>query len=240
MMNQTLHDYRRHFFASLVGLPLAVGILITIPLLSAVSYQMPQIAPIMVLDFIEMPKKKAAVVKKPVVPQPKPSEKPEPPPPKSKRPRVTPKKPLKVKEKIVPKIPDQPSLKASLKKRPEKVVEEKDLKEEAVAPEVSAVTPEPVVPVPIFKLSSMPRFLHREAPVFPEKMKKLGRSATVKLQALIDKDGNVRKVIVETSAGPEFDKAAVTALKNSSFLPGMQEGKPVAVMLRLPVRFRLL
>lgn len=239
MMNQTLHDYRRHFLASLVGLPLTVGILITIPLLSKVSYHMPQIAPIMVVDLIEMPKKKAAVVKKTVVPQPKPSEKPEPPPSKSKRPRVTPKKPLKVKEKIVPKIPDQPSLKASLKKRPEKVVEEKDLKEEAVVPEVSAVTPEPV-PVPIFKLSSMPRFLHREAPVFPEKMKKLGRSATVKLQALIDKHGNVRKVIVEKSAGPEFDKAAVTALKNSSFFPGMQEGKPVAVILRLPVRFRLL
>lgn len=239
MMNQIRHDYRRYFFASLVGLPLTVGILIMIPLLSAVSCNMPPIAPIMVVDLIEMPKKKAAVAKKPVMPQHKPFEKPESPSSKKKPPRVTPKKSPMVREKRVPKILDQPSLKESLKKRPEMVVEEKDLKEAAVVPEVSADPPEPV-PVPIFKLSSMPRFLHREAPVFPEKMKKLGRSATVKLKALIDKHGNVRKVVVEKSAGPEFDKAAVTALKKSSFFPGMQQGKPVAVMLRLPVRFRLL
>jgi len=94
-------------------------------------------------------------------------------------------------------------------------------------------------PVPIFRLTQAPRFLHRADPVYPEAMRTQGISGMVKLEALIDKEGRVRKVSILKSAGKAFDEAARRAILASSFYPAEVENKPVAVLLRLPVRFEL-
>ena len=94
-------------------------------------------------------------------------------------------------------------------------------------------------PVPIFQVTQAPRFLHREAPIYPEVMRAQGISGVVKVEALIDNEGRVRQVSVLKSAGEYFDEAARRAVLSSSFYPAEIEGKPVAVLLRLPVKFGL-
>jgi len=94
-------------------------------------------------------------------------------------------------------------------------------------------------PVPIFEVSSLPRFVHRETPVYPSAMKQQGKEGTVKIEALVDALGKVRSVTVIQSAGELFDQAAIAAIQSSTFIPANTNGKPVPVLLRLPVRFRL-
>ena len=66
-----------------------------------------------------------------------------------------------------------------------------------------------------------------------------GKEGKVKLEVLIDDKGKIRKVTVIKSAGEAFDQAAITAISNSSFTPGNVDGKPVTVLLRVPVNFSL-
>jgi len=95
-------------------------------------------------------------------------------------------------------------------------------------------------PVPIFQLTQMPSFLHRTQPVFPESMRADGVGAVVKLEALIDKEGKVRRVDVIKSAGVYFDQAAKSAILSSRFYPARVNNEAVAVVLRIPVKFELL
>ena len=96
------------------------------------------------------------------------------------------------------------------------------------------------VPVPIFRLTEMPRFVHRETPVYPDSMRSLGKAGIVQLEALIDHTGRVRNVTIVESAGEAFDQAARAAIMRSTFTPGKVDDRPVTVLLRLPVKFRLL
>lgn len=106
------------------------------------------------------------------------------------------------------------------------------------APQKSAQE-QPSITAPLFKLTSLPRFSHKVQPEYPPAMRALGREATVKLEVLIDRKGRVRKVTVLKSAGKAFDEAASKALLSSNFVPGNIEGIPVAVRMRIPVRFSL-
>ena len=94
------------------------------------------------------------------------------------------------------------------------------------------------VPTPIYQLTSMPRFAHKVEPQYPGAMRALGRESLVKLEVLIDANGKVRKVKVIGSGGDAFDNAARSALLASAFIPGNVEGKPVAVLMRIPIAFR--
>lgn len=95
-------------------------------------------------------------------------------------------------------------------------------------------------PVPFFTLTQAPQFLHKEEPVYPEVMRSRSVAGVVKLEALIDKNGLVRKVSIIKSAGEHFDHAAKQAMIKSTFIPAEVDGKPVAVLLRVPVKFKLL
>lgn len=96
------------------------------------------------------------------------------------------------------------------------------------------------VPVPLFKLTEMPRFLHKEPLVYPEEMRSLGNAGVVKLAVLIDKYGVVRKVTVIASAGDDFDRQAKLALLASTFIAAKIKDKPVAATLKLAVKFNLI
>jgi len=163
------------------------------------------------------------------------------PPPKKIIPKKTPpiKKPVlkkkRLKKVVKKKIPLKPTPPKPVEKPQPQVVE-------AVSKAVTAPEPqvEPLLtPVPIFKLTELPHFLHREAPVYPEAMRAAGRSGVVKLEALIDKQGKVRRVTIITSAGAAFDRAAKAAILASTFSAAKIDKKVVAVRLRLPVRFSL-
>ncbi len=97
----------------------------------------------------------------------------------------------------------------------------------------------PLQPVPTYQLTGLPQFIHKESPVYPPHLRRLGREATVKLELLIDREGKVRDIRVLKSAGAGFDRAAIEAIRASSFTPGNVNGTPVPVLMRVPVRFRL-
>jgi len=76
-------------------------------------------------------------------------------------------------------------------------------------------------------------------PAYPEEARKLGRQSRVLLEAYIDQEGRVQKIVVLKSGGDKFDQAAVNALKKSMFKPAQMMGKPVAVKIRVPYVFDL-
>ena len=164
----------------------------------------------------------------------KPTAKKAPPPPKSE---ISPQAKERIKE-----IPPEPVVHEPVEKVVEKIVEtDEPLPAEPTPPMLVEPTEDALPnPVPIFQLTQAPRFLHQETPVYPEIMRTQGISGIVKLEALIDKEGRVRKVNILTSAGKHFDEAARQAILASSFYPAEVENSPVAVLLRLPVKFDLL
>jgi len=148
--------------------------------------------------------------------------------------KVKPQPKKKVKPKVKKKIIKQPEL--TIKEpieTPKEVVEDTP---EVVEEVVEEVLP---TPVPIFEVSALPRFVHRSNPVYPPSMKRQGKEGVVMIEALVDATGKVRKVDVVESAGELFDQAAIAAIQGSTFIPANTNGKPVPVLLRVPIRFRL-
>jgi len=227
----------------------AIGSLINISLFLALPQlgrtEPPAPPPVITLDFVQW---------QPPVKQQKPKAKPKPKPKKVVKKKPKPKQQLKKPEpKPIEKPKPKPVEKPVLTEEPQtepiketvKPVEPEPIEEIPVEPEVLPSNddlPEEEAlpdPTPIFQLTSMPRMIHSEAPVFPPLMRAQGKEGKVKLELLIDAKGNIRKITVLKSAGEAFDQAAIKAISNSSFSPGNIDGKPVAVLLRMPVRFTL-
>jgi len=51
--------------------------------------------------------------------------------------------------------------------------------------------------------------------------------------------GEIEKVKIEKSDNNIFDKAAITAVKNTKFNPGIKDKKPVASWITIPINFKL-
>ncbi len=168
----------------------------------------------------EQPKPKLKPKKKKIKPLPKPKPKPIPRPVLSE---------TVVPEKIKSKPIEPPTIKPELKEPTLTPV-----KETADTNDVELPTP-----IPIFKLTSLPRMIHRQRPTYPPSMRQQGKEATVKLEVLLDIKGVVRTVTIKKSGGELFDQAAIEAIKSSTFMPANINGKPVAVLMKIPVKFRL-
>ncbi|HUU44723.1 MAG TPA: energy transducer TonB, partial [Acidobacteriota bacterium] len=78
-------------------------------------------------------------------------------------------------------------------------------------------------------------------PTYPEMARLTSREATVLVSALIDSRGTVREVVITRSSGSNvgFDDAARAAAYATRYKPAIQNGRPVAVWVTYPVRFRL-
>lgn len=232
-MTRTL-EYPYWYLAILLGSFLNVAVFMLLP---SLGYNKPTIdVPVVVVDFMEWrePLPKPIVKPKPVKPIEKPKPKPKIKPvikPKVAKPQMV-KNEVKLSDMLVPKQVVSTPVVHEETPEPDPVIESPTV---TVQPETQENLP---TPVPIFKLTSMPRFVHR-AQIYPTTMQAMGKEAVVKLEALIDKHGKVRQVRVIKSAGEVFDQAAIESLKASSFIPGNVEGKPVAVLMRIPVKFQL-
>ncbi len=62
---------------------------------------------------------------------------------------------------------------------------------------------------------------------------------TVFLELWIDKEGNVRNVVLIKSLHPIYDKVAVEGAKKLKFSPAIQRDEPVDVRYSFPVKFEL-
>jgi len=76
-------------------------------------------------------------------------------------------------------------------------------------------------------------------PEYPENERKAGHEGTVVLNLIVGTDGVTRNITVFRSLSPEFDAAAVEAVKNWKFSPATRNGKPVSAKTVVQVTFRL-
>lgn len=222
--------------ALVIGILITLGLLLSINLLVNYRAAATEQPPLLVVDLMAWP---TPVKQEKPLPAPKPDRPPAPKKTISKKPPrpPTPERTMVAEQQVGETESAHPTEEADVNIE----MSAEEIPEQAKAP-TSSKTAEDILPVPIpfFQLTQAPRFLHRENPVYPETMRAQGISGVVKLEALIDKNGRVRKVEILESAGRLFDEAAKQAMMKSTFYPAQVDGEAVAVLLRLPVKFRLL
>lgn len=74
---------------------------------------------------------------------------------------------------------------------------------------------------------------------YPEIAVKAGIQGKVFVETVIGKDGNPEEINVLKGIGAGCDESAVEAIRKTKFLPGKQRGKPVRVILVIPISFVL-
>ena len=83
---------------------------------------------------------------------------------------------------------------------------------------------------------NLSRYIFRN---YPPLAKRSGVSGTVILQFICSKEGiptNI-KIVKEKPKSMGFGEVAIKALEQTMFSPGMQRDKPVAVRMKLPIKF---
>ena len=75
--------------------------------------------------------------------------------------------------------------------------------------------------------------------VYPELPRRAGVQGTVTVQFVVDESGRVSEARAVRSPNDNLSQAAIKAVVESEFKPGMQRGRPVKVRYTLPVRFVL-
>lgn len=79
----------------------------------------------------------------------------------------------------------------------------------------------------------------RQRIVYPTLANKQGIEGIVYLELYIDKTGVIKKIKVLKDPGYGFAQAAINALEGIKCQPALQNGVPVAVKFRYPVKFQL-
>jgi protein TonB len=62
--------------------------------------------------------------------------------------------------------------------------------------------------------------------------------ATVNVLFVVDEGGRVENPIVQNSSDPQFEAAALAAIRQWKFEPGKRGGKPVRFRMRQPFTFK--
>ena len=105
-------------------------------------------------------------------------------------------------------------------------------------------------PQDVYKsVEQMPQFPGGEAAMmkylsqniqYPPSAAKNNVEGRVILQFVVEKDGQIGEVKIVRSVDPELDAEAVRVIKTMpNFIPGRQDGKPVAVWYTIPISFKL-
>ena len=74
---------------------------------------------------------------------------------------------------------------------------------------------------------------------YPDFAVRVGLEGKVIVRAYVDKNGNVYQVKILKGIGGGCDEAAAEAVMNTRFSPGEQRGKPVKVIVSVPISFKL-
>jgi TonB family protein len=84
-----------------------------------------------------------------------------------------------------------------------------------------------------------PHATYAPEPEYPKKESKARHRGTVLLELVVDRDGLPRNVEVSRPLSPDFDEAAINAVKTWRFTPATQDSKPIATRIKVEVSFRL-
>jgi TonB family protein len=92
---------------------------------------------------------------------------------------------------------------------------------------------------PLYSVTRMPSFRVQVKPEYPVEARRLGIEGVVVLEVAISREGKVLEAKIIEDPGFGLGEAARTAIMQSEFEPALQDSTPVAVRVRIPVRFRL-
>ncbi len=113
-------------------------------------------------------------------------------------------------------------------------------------PESPFLTPPPsgaADTFPFYAVEVKPQVLHQVKPRYPELARRMGLEGKVVVKALVGEDGRViaAEVVTGQPRGVEeiLGPAAVEAVLQFRFSPGMQRDRPVRVWVHVPVVFKL-
>ncbi len=160
------------------------------------------------------------------------------------------------KQELTPPPPPRPPVPIEVPN--DQIIEDVELNLDAtldISEQISNIPPPPPAPAPaeadeeedeeIFVIvEQMPEIIGGTQAIYkylnyPEMARKAGVEGLVVVQVIVEADGRPTDPQVVRSPGPILDEAAVAAVMQVRFKPGMQRGKPVRVRYALPVRFRL-
>jgi protein TonB len=94
-------------------------------------------------------------------------------------------------------------------------------------------------PAEDLKADKYPEVIKQVNPKYPEKATQEGIEGTVWTKMWIDEAGNVVEVKIAKTERAELNEAAIDAGKQWKFKPALIDGKPVAVWITVPFRFKL-
>lgn len=89
------------------------------------------------------------------------------------------------------------------------------------------------------EVTTKARLLKRPFPETPERARQAGGSGRVVVLGVLDKDGEVRHLMVIESSGNELTKASLEAARGIKFTPAVKDGRPVATLLQVEYNFNV-
>jgi TonB family protein len=84
-----------------------------------------------------------------------------------------------------------------------------------------------------------PKLVSAPDPVYPEPLRNARTQGTSVLYMVVDEHGDPALVSLFKSSDPAFDDSSIVAIGHWKFKPATLGGKPVAVMIRVEVNFRI-
>lgn len=93
--------------------------------------------------------------------------------------------------------------------------------------------------IDVSKLDRLPQITNTVAPKYPVEMREAGIRGEVVVRMIVDANGRVRDAFPAKSSRPEFEAAAVEAVKQWVFDPGVKGGRVVNTRMEQPISFTL-
>ena len=95
-------------------------------------------------------------------------------------------------------------------------------------------------PLPLAAVARPPELLSRVLPEYPPRARALAVEGQVLLEMVLDRDGRPEADVRIVRSLPLLDAAAIAAVRQWRFRPARDaEGRPVRVVMQVPVRFEL-
>lgn len=116
-------------------------------------------------------------------------------------------------------------------------VDEKPADQGKAAPDRGAAASPAGRVLDITEVDQIPIARKQVQPVFPSELRKGHVKGEVLVSWILDEAGNVGDVKVGKSTDHRFDQAAVEAVRQWEFRPGMKDGHPVKVAMKCPIVF---
>lgn len=89
-------------------------------------------------------------------------------------------------------------------------------------------------------LDRIPEPVFQPAPQFPTALRREARTATVRVEFIVDTEGRVIEPVVLESTHSGFDEAALAGVSRWKFRAGSKGGRHVNTRMRVPIVFKLL